>query len=150
MTYNNFNYTQDSTVGGIAKAAMFASLFANDLKHMHWHAVGADFDKVHDISEVLYEEASHEADDLAEIAIAAGEKIPNISTATSFVASCEWKIITDEAVDWTSFIEYLAEQGTKYVQTLRSIQDADPIIDDFIHFWEKEVHYKNFARSFNA
>ena len=30
MTYNNFNYTQDSTVGGIAKAAMFASLFAND------------------------------------------------------------------------------------------------------------------------
>lgn len=117
---------------------------------MHWHAVGTDFDKVHDISEVLYEEASHEADDLAEIAIAAGEKIPNISTATSFVDSHEWEIITAEAIDWDSFVEYLDEQGTKYVQILRSIRDADPIIDDFIHLWEKEIHYKNSARSFDA
>ena len=150
MAYNNSDYTQDSTVGSVAKATMFASLFANDLKHMHWHAVGTDFDKVHDISEVLYEEASHEADDLAEIAIAAGEKIPNISTATSFVDSHEWEVITAEAIDWDSFVEYLDKQGTKYVQILRSIRDVDSIIDDFIHLWEKEIHYKNSARSFDA
>lgn len=148
MEYNDFNCTQNLAVGNIAKATMFANLLANNLKHMHWHAVGEDFDKIHDIAEVLYDEASHEVDDLAEIAIAAGEAIPNVSTVTSFVDSCEWKIIEADAIDWSTFVEQLNEQGTKYIQTLKSIRDADPIIDDFIHFWEKEVHYKNFARSF--
>ena len=44
-------------LGKYATAALYATLLANDLKTMHLHAVGDDFDKIHQISEVLYEEA---------------------------------------------------------------------------------------------
>lgn len=140
--------TSDS-LGAISKAAMYANLFANDLKHMHLHATGQDFDKIHSISEELYNEALAEADELSEIAIAAGEKVANTSEAKSYVEtgdSGEWKVVTDEAITWPIFTDLLKKAGETYIDALSSIVDEDAVIDDYIHFWKKEIMYKNEAR----
>ena len=140
----------DKDIGKIAKAAMFANLFANDLKFMHWHASGTEFDKIHAITEELYDEAFDEADDLAEIAIAAGEKIANVSNIKSFVEtgeSGEWEVVSEETITWPVFVDYLKDRGEKYIDTLKDIEDEDSVISDYIHFWNKEINYKNAARA---
>lgn len=141
---------EDKDVGKIAKAAMYANLFANDLKFMHWHASGTEFDKIHAITEELYDEAFDEADDLAEIAIAAGEKIANVSDIKSFVEtgeSGEWEVVSEEAITWPAFVDYLKDRGEKYIAALKDIEDEDSVISDYIHFWNKEINYKNAARA---
>ena len=140
----------DKDIGKIAKAAMFANLFANDLKFMHWHASGTEFDKIHAITEELYDEAFDEADDLAEIAIAAGEKIANVSDIKSFVEtgeSGEWEVVSEETITWPAFVDYLKDRGEKFIDALKDIEDEDPVISDYIHFWNKEINYKNAARA---
>lgn len=141
---------EDKDVGKIAKAAMYANLFANDLKFMHWHASGTEFDKIHAITEELYDEAFDEADDLAEIAIAAGEKVANVSDIKSFVEtgeSGEWEVVSEEAITWPAFVDYLKDRGEKFIDALKDIEDEDPVISDYIHFWNKEINYKNAARA---
>lgn len=138
-------------LGLIAKAAMFAHLFANDLKHMHWHASGTEFDKIHTITEELYEEALAEADEIAEIAIASGEKMGNISDVKSFIEtgeSGEWEVVSEDAITWPAFVDYLKDRGEKYIDALKDIEDEDSVIADYIHFWNKEINYKNAARAF--
>lgn len=128
----------DKDIGKIAKAAMFANLFANDLKFMHWHASGTEFDKIHAITEELYDEAFDEADDLAEIAIAAGEKIANVSDIKSFVEtgeSGEWEVVSEETITWPAYVDYLKDRGEKYIDALKDIEDEDSVISDYIHFW---------------
>lgn len=145
------NEVDGKDVGNIAKAAMFANLFANDLKHMHWHASGTEFDKIHSITEELYEEALAEADEIAEIAIAAGEKMGNISDIKSFIEtgeSSEWEVVSEDAITWPAFVDYLKDRGEKYIDALNDIKDEDSVIDDYIHFWNKEINYKNAARAF--
>ena len=142
--------SSDKDIGKIAKAAMFANLFANDLKFMHWHASGTEFDKIHAITEELYDEAFDEADDLAEIAIAAGEKIANVSDIKSFVEtgeSGEWEVVSEETITWPAFVDYLKDRGEKYIDALKDIEDEDSVISDYIHFWNKEINYKNAARA---
>ena len=141
---------EDKDVGKIAKAAMYANLFANDLKFMHWHASGTEFDKIHTITEELYDEAFDEADDLAEIAIAAGEKVANVSDIKSFVEtgeSGEWEVVSEETITWPVFVDYLKDRGEKYIDALKDIEDEDSVISDYIHFWNKEINYKNAARA---
>ena len=145
------NEVDGKDVGNIAKAAMFANLFANDLKHMHWHASGTEFDKIHSITEELYEEALAEADEIAEIAIAAGEKMGNISDIKSFIEtgeSGEWEVVSEDAITWPAFVDYLKDRGEKYIDALNDIKDEDSVIEDYIHFWNKEINYKNAARAF--
>jgi DNA-binding ferritin-like protein len=145
------NKVDEKDVGSIAKAAMFANLFANDLKHMHWHASGTEFDKIHSITEELYEEALAEADEIAEIAIAAGEKMGNISDVKSFIEtgeSGEWEVVSEDAITWPAFVDYLKDRGEKYIDALNDIKDEDSVIEDYIHFWNKEINYKNAARAF--
>lgn len=147
---NETSNVEDKDVGKIAKAAMFANLFANDLKFMHWHASGTEFDKIHTITEELYDEAFDEADDLAEIAIAAGEKIANVSDIKSFVETGEygeWEVVSEETITWPAFVDYLKDRGEKYIDALKDIEDEDSVISDYIHFWNKEINYKNAARA---
>lgn len=152
---SNVNYAAEegqgdlSTVGSYSRAAMYAALLANDLKTLHLHAVGDDFDKIHQISQILYEEASLEFDDLSELAIANCEKMPNVSLVANYIdLENEWPAIIGETFNWPQFVSNLKRMGTTYINILKEIQDPDPAVDDMITFWNKEINYKNAARGF--
>lgn len=139
----------ETEVGSIAKAAMYAHLFANDLKHMHIHATGTEFDRIHLITQELYEELTTEIDELSEIAVAEGEKVPNMSDTKSYVDSeSEWQPVTEECIDWPTFTDKLCEKGKNYLDALKDIssENSQTVIDDYIHFWSKEIDFKNAAR----
>lgn len=135
--------------GSIAKAAMYANLFANDLKQMHLHAAGAEFDRIHLITQELYNELLAEIDELSEIAVSEGEKIPNFTDVKSYIdTESEWKPVTDESITWPEFVSQLDEKGRKYIDALKDIssENSQTAVDDYIHFWSKEVNFKNSAR----
>lgn len=135
--------------GSIAKAAMYAHLLANDLKHIHIHAVGTEFDRIHLITQELYDELLTEADELSEIAVSENEKIPNMSDVKSYVdCESEWKPMSEEEVDWPTFTDALNYKGRIYLDALKDIssENSQTVIDDYIHFWSKEIDFKNQAR----
>lgn len=134
-------------LGKYATAALYATLLANDLKTMHLHAVGDDFDKIHQISEVLYQEAESESDELSELAIANGEKIPNKTFVAQFVdTETEWPALNGDTFNWPQFVAGLQKAGEKYLSVLKDVKDD--AVTDMITFWEKEINYKNAARGF--
>lgn len=139
---------ESPSIGAIAKAALYASLLANDLKTMHLHAVGDDFDKIHSISQVLYEEAIAEFDELAELAIMSGESVPNTSLAAQHIdIETEWPPLVGDTFNWPQFVSNLQKIGTAYIAALELAKE-DPKVDDMISFWNKEINYKNAARGF--
>lgn len=148
INYTGENNIESGEIGQYAKAALYAQLLANDLKTMHLHAVGDDFDKIHQISEVLYEEAMSEADDLSELAISNGEQVPNASLIAQFVdIESEWPPLVGETFNWPQFVSNLQKIGSSYLGVLDGVKDA-PEVDDMIIFWNKEINYKNAARGF--
>lgn len=139
---------ENTNVGEYSKAALFAALLANDLKTMHLHAVGDDFDKIHEISQVLYNEAQAEFDELAELAISKGETVPNVSLVAQHVdIESEWPPLVGETFNWPQFVSNLQKIGTTFIEALENISD-EAGIDDMIKFWNNEINYKNAARGF--
>lgn len=135
------------------QAAIIGNLFANDVKALHWHATGDDFDKIHAIAEELYDELLEEVDELAEMAIASGEKMPNLSDPNNLL---DWQPFSEDFCNWPIFVETLQSKGMEYLNTLYDLASGDikagykSVIEAFCYFWEKEISYKNGARAFGA
>ena len=136
----------------LEELAYRANLFKNDLQFMHWHAAGDDFDTVHAITNELYEEMATEVDDIVEMAIAAGEDVGNMnSTAEHIDGDSQYEPLSDKAYCMDTFTAALAEKGKDYIDALTEVETDNSgyqsKIDEFINFWNKEVLYKNGART---
>ena len=136
----------------LEELAYRANLFKNDLQFMHWHAAGDDFDTVHAITNELYEEMATEVDDIVEMAITAGEDVGNMSsTAEHIDCDSQYEPLSDKAYCMDTFTAALAEKGKDYIDALTEVETNNSgdqsKIDEFINFWNKEVLYKNGART---
>ena len=133
----------------------YAFLFKNDLHHVHLHASGEDFDKIHAISQSLYEELDSEIDELAELAISNGCSVDCFSNVKSFVDESQWEPEKEEAYNWEAFMKVLSEKGRKYLDSINDCEEKDDravtnYLDDIYSFWDKEVNYKTAARGITS
>jgi DNA-binding ferritin-like protein len=135
----------------LSDGAYYAFLFANDLKQLHLHVSGENFDTMHSISQELYEEATKEIDDLSEMAIAAGEKVDNFSNVNKYIDDGQWTPIEGDTYNFEQFVSILNEQGNAYIEGLQSIETDEKsftdVINSMVYFWIKEINFKNGARS---
>jgi DNA-binding ferritin-like protein len=128
-----------------AYAAYAAIAVANDMKYIHLHACGDQFDRIHSIAEEYYSAASEQADTLAEFALEHNGPIKNFSTAASIIG---WKFETEE--EYYSEDAYVAMVSitNRYIKVLlnlrRCIDDESmqSTIDEFVRYWRKELLYK--------
>lgn len=130
----------------------YSCLLKNDLHTIHLHATGPEFDKIHAVTQELYEEAEEEFDELAEMAIAEGCKIGNINEIRKYVSEEEWPTLEDDAFG-TSYTEILEEIGHRYIDAIKDVECDDihkPYIDEIGLFWSKEIDFKNAARKFET
>lgn len=129
----------------------YMQLFKTDLQHIHWHAAGEDFDKIHTISEELYKEAEKQIDDLAELAIADFLEVVNLTEVLNVVDDY-WDRKLDEVVDWPDFVNFLYDKGNRIIDYIRSVdtEHSDLYIkhylEDILTYWEKTIYYKNNSR----
>ena len=133
----------------LAELTYYAFLLRNDLHHIHLHAAGPQFDKVHAITDELYDEAQDEVDSLAEMAIAEGCEVKSFTDVRSVIDDSQWPTIEGEVFDMPDFVEAFDEIGHRY---LDAIEDCDcndihrAALDEIALFWDKEVNFFNAAR----
>lgn len=128
----------------------YAYLLKNDMHHIHLHCGGPDFDKIHSLTQELYEELDKEIDDLAEMAISEGCSVESFSNVKSFVDESQWEPENENLYDWTAFVNALNDKGGKYLdalsETTPKVNVHRSILDEFEAFWQKEINFKNTSR----
>ena len=137
----------------VLELADLATLFANDMKHIHLHAIGEHFDTIHGLSQDYYEALLEQADYFYEKAIAQCEGAGNPTGALSRVGEELWMPESSDAYTLEEFNAFLLEKGALYLDFLEgfdkeSYPDAiGNVVDEFADFWDSEISYKAEARN---
>lgn len=63
----------------------FSVVFTNTMKHIHFHAVGNKFDRLHSVANEYYEKSNEDSDLFGEWAMEYGEEIQNPSDAAKLL-----------------------------------------------------------------
>lgn len=133
-----------------AKLYYQSVVFANDMKHIHTHAIGNKFDRLHAIANEYYEKASSDSDLFVELALEMNEKVSNPSDAASII---NYDSACFDSYDWDDGIEQIKVRMEAYIASLEELRksgvptDVQSLLDDIIRYWKKENRYKNEARS---
>ena len=133
------------------KAACVAILFTNDLKHIHLHSAGEDFDKIHNLAEDYYNKMTEDSDYLCELAIENGENMVNPTRALEIVK--EWQPEDEENYDYNHCLSAINSKLNMYLEALATLRheeeqlDIQSKLDDIVRGWKKELEYKMYKRS---
>lgn len=126
----------------------YLKLFRNDIYHIHVHAAGSDFDKVHNLAEELYTELDCEIDELAEMGVSEGLQLQNLTSLKSIVS--DWEEENKDAYFWEDFIQFFSDKGNKILKSINDTKTDNKAhqnyLDDVLQFWDKQVAYKNELR----
>lgn len=126
-----------------------AVVLGNDMKHVHTHATGKKFDRIHAICNEYYEKAAKEADTLVELAIEYGESVQNATLAASVIG---YRPTNQRSYDWYDAMNIVKACLDYYIKTLESAltggldSDVENLIQEYLRYWKKENNYKNKAR----
>lgn len=125
-------------------------VFTNNMKHIHLHAVGNKFDRIHSIAQEYYNKAAEESDLFAEWALEFKETIQNPSNAATISGLY---VENENEYYWESAIAAINNEINTYITELAKVRDSRSISDDvaseldtIIRYWKKENNYKNAAR----
>lgn len=131
------------------KLAYLAYAISNDMKHVHTHAIGRQFDRVHAIGMEYYDKLSEDADDFTELALEYGESVMNPSYAAKEMG---WTPLNMKVYKYDEAMLVISDCLEKYVEMLDTIRsngndtDVESLIDDKLRYWKKELNYKMKAR----
>lgn len=136
-------------MGNYSKAYYASVVFSNDMKHVHTHAVGKQFDRIHKICEEYYSKVSEQSDTLVELAIEKGELVQNASNAASLL---KYRATNQPSYDYMSAMEIVKACIEYYIDTLEFLRgttddmSVQSLLDDWLRYWKKEHDYKIKAR----
>lgn len=121
-------------------------VFTNDMKHIHTHAVGNKFDRIHAIANEYYEKASEESDTFVELALELDEKVQNPSNAADIL---NYSVANEDEYFWENAMEQITARMEAYIEGLCEVRtnlklsvDMQSLLDDIIRYWKKERNYK--------
>ena len=88
-------------------------VFTNDMKHIHTHAVGNKFDRIHAIANEYYEKASEESDTFVELALELDEKVQNPSNAADIL---NYSVANEDEYFWENAMEQITARMEAYIE----------------------------------
>lgn len=129
---------------GLALAAYAAACLANDMKHIHLHAAGKQFDRVHDLAGGYYDQAGNDTDLLAEMALECGEEVDNLAFAA---VNIDWESVTATYFEYEEAIQSMSNCILGYLghlDTVANLLDGDKRseVEVLQRYWHKELEYK--------
>lgn len=135
----------------LARLYYTATVVANDMKHVHTHAKGHRFDRIHAICNEYYERAAEDADTLVELAIEYGEPVQNGSLAANIL---QYRPTNQTEYDWDGAMNIVHAALDYYIQAMDAAladsvglePDVENLLQEFMRYWKKENNYKNKAR----
>ena len=120
------------------------------MKHIHFHAVGNKFDRLHSIANEYYEKSNTDSDLFGEWAMEYGEEIQNPSDAAKLLDAI---VENDNQYNWENGIKAISDWTQQYIEEMTTVRkskyasdDIKSELDTIIRYWKKENGYKNEAR----
>lgn len=120
------------------------------MKHIHFHAVGNKFDRLHSIANEYYEKSNEDSDLFGEWAMEHGEEIQNPSDASKLL---DVIVENDNQYNWENGIKTISDWIQQYIEEMTTVRkskyasdDIKSELDTIIRYWKKENDYKNEAR----
>ena len=120
------------------------------MKHIHFHAVGNKFDRLHSIVNEYYEKSNADSDLFGEWAMEYGEEIQNPSDAAKLLDAI---VENDNQYNWENGIKAISDWIQQYIEEMSTVRkskyasdDIKSELDTIIRYWKKENDYKNEAR----
>lgn len=120
------------------------------MKHIHFHAVGNKFDRLHSIANEYYEKSNEDSDLFGEWAMEHGEEIQNPSDAAKLL---DVIVENDNQYNWENGIKAISDWIQQYIEEMTTVRkskyasdDVKSELDTIIRYWKKENDYKNEAR----
>ena len=116
--------------------------FGNDIRILHLYAAGKNFMEYHKKLNELYDEVFKAYDEIAELAISKGEKVPNPSSHSAFSS---YKPL--DPVDYSSeqISQEVLNRGNKVLDTLKHHRDYEGFVvsklDDITGKLDKLINY---------
>lgn len=120
------------------------------MKHIHFHAVGNKFDRLHSVANEYYEKSNADSDLFGEWAMEHGEEIQNPSDAAKLL---DVIVENDNQYNWENGIKAISDWIQQYIEEMTTVRkskyasdDIKSELDTIIRYWKKENDYKNEAR----
>ena len=120
------------------------------MKHIHFHAVGNKFDRLHSLANEYYEKSNEDSDLFGEWAMEHGEEIQNPSDAAKLLDAI---VENDNQYNWENGIKAISDWIQQYIEEMTTVRkskyasdDIKSELDTIIRYWKKENDYKNEVR----
>lgn len=132
-------------MGPLEKLYYVSVVVANDMKHIHTHAIGKKFDRIHSMCMEYYDKVSEDADTFVELAIEYDESVCNASYAQSIL---NYKPTNQTGYSWGEACSVISNCMQYYIDamehalTLGFDGDVNNLIEEYLRYWKKERNYK--------
>lgn len=129
----------------LARLCYAATALANDMKHVHFHAVGPKFDRIHAICEEYYNKAAADADELGELAMEYEQPVQNLSYASEEIG---YTPTNRKQYSWEEAMNLVHAALNYYIEKLEAAlatpldSDVENLLQEYLRYWKKENHYK--------
>ena len=116
--------------------------FGNDIRILHLYATGKNFMEYHKKLNELYDEVFKAYDEIAELAISKGEKVPNPSSHSAFSS---YKPLDPKDYSSEQISQEVLNRGNKVLDTLKHHKDYEGFVvsklDDITGKFDKLINY---------
>ena len=116
--------------------------FGNDIRVLHLYAAGKNFMEYHKKLNELYDEVFKAYDEIAELAISKGEKVPNPSSHSAFSS---YKPLDPKDYSSEQISQEVLNRGNKVLDTLKHHRDYEGFVvsklDDITGKLDKLINY---------
>lgn len=116
--------------------------FGNDIRILHLYAAGKNFMEYHKKLNELYDEVFEAYDEIAELAISKGEKVPNPSSHSAFSS---YKPLDSTDYSSEQISQEVLNRGNKVLDTLKNHRDYEGFVvsklDDITGKLDKLINY---------
>lgn len=116
--------------------------FGNDIRILHLYAAGKNFMEYHKKLNELYDEVFKAYDEIAELAISKGEKVPNPSSHSAFSS---YKPLDPKDYSSEQISQEVLNRGNKVLDTLKHHKDYEGFVvsklDDITGKLDKLINY---------
>ena len=116
--------------------------FGNDIRILHLYAAGKNFMEYHKKLNELYDEVFKAYDEIAELAISKGEKVPNPSSHSAFSS---YKPLDPKDYSSEQISQEVLSRGNKVLDTLKHHRDYEGFVvsklDDITGKLDKLINY---------
>ena len=120
-------------------------LFGNDCRTLHLHAIGDEFENLHNYLQDLYEISFDFYDFACESAIAHNEEIVNPTLIYENLKN-EWNPIVGDSFDKQTIISYVRENGTYIMNCIQQLDEYESWVqskvDSYSEDFDKIINYK--------